>query len=74
MADYFYAVNKGNSDNPQGVTVGTATANLDIELHVNTTHTPTKKDVIRALRTFEQLILGNGVGTATGPGVDQLPL
>jgi hypothetical protein len=73
MADYFYGIARGTSNNPQAVVVGTSTGSTDIELHVSTTNNPTKKDVIRALRTIEQFILSNGVGTTTGPGVDLPP-
>lgn len=74
MANYYYAQNRGGSDNPQGLSVGTSTQSKDFELNVLTTNSPTKKDVIKFLRTVEQYILGNGVATAAGTGVDQLPL
>lgn len=74
MADYFYSQARGLGLRPQDVTVQTSTASTDIELHVNTTNSPTKKDVIRALRAFENFILTNGVGTTTGPGVDLPPI
>ena len=73
MADYYYGWARGMADNAQSVAVGTSTNSTDVELHVNTTNSPTKEDVLRAIRAFEQFIFSNGVGTNSGPGVD-LPI
>lgn len=70
MADYYYGINRGDTQNPQKVQVGTVSNGTDFELHVSTTHTPTKLDVLLAICAFEHFIQSNGVGTTTGPGVD----
>lgn len=74
MADFFLATNVGLSDNQQALSVGVATQSKDLELHILTTNNPTKKDVIKFLRTLEIFILSNGLGTATGVGVDLPPI
>jgi hypothetical protein len=70
MADYFYAVARGKGARPQDVVVGTSTASSDVELHVSTTNSVTRKDVLIAIEAIKNFILSNGVGTTTGPGVD----
>lgn len=69
----FYSLKRGALQRPQSVTVATATQAGDFQLEIDVTNNPTKEDVILALRTFEQFILSNGVGTATGAGTD-LPI
>jgi|GEM_PF-3352351 len=70
MADWFYGVNRGQGVRPQDVTVGTSTGATDVELRVAQGASLTKKDVTNILKTIENFILSNGVGTTTGPGVD----
>lgn len=74
MADYYYALNVGQSDNPQAVAVGTSTQSEDIELHVSTTNVKNTKQIIQALRTFEQYLLSKGIATSAGFGVDVVPI
>ena len=74
MASNFIGINRGQLDTPQALTVGGSTGSTDIELRIDTGKSTTKTDVIKALRTFEKFILGNGVGTTTGPGVNLPPL
>lgn len=66
----FYSINQGQLVNLNNVTVATSTQAADIQLEIDVTNPVTRESVILALRAFEQFILSNGVGTATGPGVD----
>lgn len=61
MASEFFGVNRGQlSNRVQLVVTGSSTGSTDIELRVDTGKGTTRKDVIDALRTFEQYILGQG--------------
>ena len=67
----FYSVNQGIVPTGlNGVTVATSSQAADMQLEIDVTNPVTREGVILALRQIEQFILSNGVGTATGPGVD----
>lgn len=74
MANWFIGLNRGKLQNPQSIVAGILTGGTDVEVRIDTGKGTTKEDVYLALCTINQFILGNGVGTTTGPGADQPPL
>lgn len=70
MATGFLSTNRGTADTSNNVTVGTSAPTADFYFAIDlATHSPTKKDAIKALRKFERYILDNGL-PAGETGVD----
>lgn len=63
MTQYFYSINKGQADGQTGnVLVATSAPSADFYLQVDaTTNTPTRKDLLLAIESFRNYILGGGV-------------
>lgn len=61
MAQQFLSLNRGQ--NLQNVLTATSAPTADIYLQILSTHSPTREDVILAMRLFEQYIIGNGLPT-----------
>jgi hypothetical protein len=62
MASEFYGINRGQLDGPiyLNVVAGTSTGGGDIELRVDVGKGTTRKDIMVALESFKQFILGQG--------------
>lgn len=75
MTQYFLSINKGQLDGQTGnVAVATSAPTADMYLQIDaTTNSPTRKDVLLAMKSFENYILGDGVSGGQ-PGVDIPPL
>ena len=74
MAQYFLSINRGQLDAATGnVTVGTSAPTADMYLQILTTNNPTRKDVILAMRAFENYLNSDGVAGGQR-GVDIPPL
>lgn len=62
MAQQFLSINKGQLDGQTGnVAIATSAPTADMYLQILSTNSPTRKDVLLALKTFENYILSDGV-------------
>ena len=73
MAQYFYSINRGQTQQTGNVLVATAAPAADIYLQILTTNNPTRNDAIQQLRAIEKYILSNGLPGGQ-IGVDLPPL
>lgn len=75
MAQYFYSINRGKTQQSGNVLVATAAPTSDTYVQILTTNNPTRMDAILALRAIEKYILSNGLpGGNSNIGVDLPPL
>lgn len=73
MTTYYLGIDRGVTQNPGNVAVGTSTTSKDMELAILMTNAPTKQDVLLAIEAFEQYIISNYI-PAGSPGTDLPPL
>ena len=70
MATYFLSLNRGQQKDGD-VAIATVAPSKDVYLQILTTNSPTREDVILALKVFERYILSNGLPNGTSDiGVD----
>lgn len=75
MATYFLSINRGQTQQSGNVLVATSAPTADTYVQILTTHSPTRNDVIQAMRAIEKYILSNGLpGGNANIGVDLPPL
>lgn len=71
MAQQYLSINRGQGQQSGLVLVATAAPTADVFVQILTTHSPTRKDAVLALRAIEKYILSNGVpGGSSNIGVD----
>lgn len=74
MAQQFLSINLGQPTmQPGNILVATSAPTADVYVQILTTNSPTRKDVLLALRQIRAYILSNGV-PAGETGVDMPPL
>lgn len=62
MASGYLSTNRGTPDTSNNVTEGSSAPSADFYFAIDlSTHSPTKKDAIKALRKFERYLLDNGL-------------
>jgi len=70
MAQQFLSLNRGQQKDGD-VAVASSAPSADIYVQILTTNSPTKKDVVNALRVITRYILANGLPGGTSKiGVD----
>lgn len=75
MAQWFFSVNRGQTQQSGNVIVATSAPSKDVYLQILSTNNPTRNDVIQAMRAIEKYILSNGLpGGNSNIGVDLPPL
>lgn len=74
MAQWFLSINRGQLDSQTGnVLVATSAPTADMYLQILSTNSPTRKDVIMAMRAFENYLNSDGVAGGQA-GIDLPPL